>query len=50
MGISDRAATRHPGKESFDGELSRFLIYERPLTNDELRRTLTFLKKTYAIE
>ncbi len=31
--ILDPDATNHPGKESFDGELARFLIYERPLTN-----------------
>jgi hypothetical protein len=29
----ERDATNHPGRESFDGELARFLIYERPLTN-----------------
>ncbi len=27
-------------RESFDGELARFLMYERPLTNDELRQTM----------
>jgi hypothetical protein len=26
----ERDATNHPGKESFDGELARFLIYDRP--------------------
>ena len=46
----ERDATGHPGKESFDGEISRFLLYERPLTNDELRHTLEILKKRYAIE
>jgi hypothetical protein len=45
----ERDATNHPGKESFDGELARFLIYERPLTDDELRQTLDSLKKMYAI-
>jgi len=45
----ERDAINHPGRESFDGELARFLIYERPLTNDELRQTLESLKKTYAI-
>lgn len=45
----ERDATNHPGKESFDGELARFLVYERPLTDDELKQTLVFLKKTYAI-
>jgi len=45
----ERDATNHPGKESFDGEFARFLIYERPLTNDELKQTLEHLKKTYTI-
>jgi hypothetical protein len=45
----ERDATNHPGRESFDGELARFLIYERPLTDAELRQTLTHLKAIYAI-
>ena len=45
----ERDAVNHPGKESFDGELARFLVYERPLTSDELEQTLIHLKRTYAI-
>jgi hypothetical protein len=45
----ERDATNHPGKESFDGELARFLIYERLLTNDELQQDMDSLKKTYAV-
>jgi hypothetical protein len=45
----ERDATNHPGKESFDGELVRFLVYQRPLSDDELRQTIEFLKRTYAI-
>jgi hypothetical protein len=45
----ERDATNHPGKESFDGEIARFLVYERPLTNEELEKTITFLKQTYSI-
>jgi hypothetical protein len=45
----ERDATNHPGKESFDGEIARFLLYERPLTDEELRQTLAYLKKTYAV-
>lgn len=45
----ERDATNHPGKESFDGELARFLVFERPLTNDELQQSMDLLKKTYAI-
>jgi hypothetical protein len=45
----ERDAVNHPGKESFDGELARFLMYERPLRRNELRQTMEALKKTYAI-
>ena len=45
----ERDATNHPGRESFDGEITRFLMYERPLTDVELRETLAHLKKTYTI-
>ncbi len=45
----ERDAVNHPGKESFDGEIARFLIYEQPLTGDEMERTLVYLKKLYSI-
>jgi len=45
----ERDAINHPGKESFDGELGRFLIYERPLSNDELQQSMDSLKKIYSI-
>jgi hypothetical protein len=45
----ERDATNHPGKESFDGELARFLMYERPLTDDELKRMLKYLRHAYKI-
>lgn len=45
----ERDATNHPGRESFDGELTRFLVYERSLTNDEMEQTIAHLKETYAI-
>ena len=45
----ERDATNHPGRESFDGELARFLMYERPLTNEELEQTIVHLKTRYAI-
>jgi hypothetical protein len=45
----ERDATNHPGKESFDGQLARFLIYERPLTADELRQTMDSLRDAYRI-
>ena len=44
---TERDATNHPGKESFDGELARVLIYERPLTDKELNSMINYLSKTY---
>lgn len=46
----ERDATNHPGFESFHGELSRLLIYERPLSDDELAAVVTILKKKYLIK
>lgn len=46
----ERDAVNHPGKESFNGEIARFLMYERPLTNEELARTLKYLKKAYSVD
>lgn len=46
----ERDATNHPGHESFDGEIARFLIYERPLSNNELKKTTNYLMKTYNIK
>ncbi len=45
----ERDATNHPGHESFDGELARVLMWDRPLSKDEFEKTLSFLKKTYGI-
>jgi len=45
----ERDATNHPGFESFHGEISRLLIYERPLSNEELSSVAEFLKKEYLI-
>jgi len=46
----ERDATNHPGAESFDGEIARFLIYERPLSDAELETTIKHLIKKYNIE
>lgn len=46
----ERDATNHPGLESFDGEITRFMIYERPLTNEELKKVATHLKTKYLIK
>jgi len=45
----ERDATNHPGHESFDGELARLLIWDRPLTNREFSKTLSSLKDFYAL-
>lgn len=39
----ERDAIEHPGFESFDGEISRFLIWERSLTDDELAKVMRSL-------
>lgn len=46
----ERDAIEHPGKESFDGEIARLLIYQRALSDKELGDTLSTLKKHYAIK
>ncbi|WP_136464798.1 ThuA domain-containing protein [Flagellimonas onchidii] len=43
----ERDATNHPGKESFDGEIARFLIYERSLSNEELEKLAQHLIQKY---
>lgn len=40
----ERDAIQHPGKESFDGEIARFLLWNRPLTDAELRTVFEGLK------
>ena len=46
----ERDATNHPGKESFHGEITRFLIYERPLSDKELSQMIKHLTDRYKIE
>ena len=45
----ERDAIQHPGKESFDGEIARFLIWRRPLTDAEMQAALTHLKTAYGL-
>ncbi|WP_139956434.1 ThuA domain-containing protein [Flavicella sediminum] len=45
----ERDATNHPGAESFDGEIARFLIFERPLFDEELQILSEHLKEKYNI-
>ena len=46
----ERDAINHPGAESFDGEIDRFLIYERPLSEHEIKRVAKYLTATYHIQ
>ncbi len=43
----ERDAIEHPGHESFDGEIARLLIWERPLTDKELADAFTELQSAY---
>lgn len=46
---TERDATNHPGSESFDGEIARVLIYERPLDYIEMSSVFEELKIKYDI-
>ncbi len=46
----ERDAVEHPGRESFDGMIARFLVYERPLGKEEFERVLAVLKKMYRLD
>lgn len=43
----ERDAIEHPGHESFDGEIARFLIWNRPLSDEDMRKITTLLKTEY---
>lgn len=45
----ERDAINHPGKESFDGEIARFLVFERSLSNVEINQISSYLKFHYGI-
>lgn len=40
----ERDATEHPGHESFDGDIARFLLWDRPLGDAELRAAVSQLE------
>jgi len=46
----ERDAVNHPGKESFHGEISRFLMYDRALSDEELAATMHLLAEIYQIK
>lgn len=43
----ERDAIEHPGHESFDGEIARFLIWERPLDDAELSGAMESMSAFY---
>lgn len=45
----ERDATNHPGKESFDGEIARFLLFKRSLSYEELKLLREYFVGTYDI-
>lgn len=45
----ERDAINHPGFESFDGEIARFLLYERPLSKKEMNAVIKNLRFNYGI-
>lgn len=46
----ERDAIQHPGHESFDGEIARLLIWQRPLDDAELAAVVTHLRQCYRLE
>ncbi len=45
----ERDAVNHPGFESFDGEIARFLLYERPLDKKEMQAVIKKINRVYRI-
>jgi hypothetical protein len=45
----ERDATNHPGRESFDGEFARILIYDRPLDDREFAQMMNYLVTNHKI-
>jgi hypothetical protein len=46
----ERDAIQHPGVESFDGQIARFLIWERPLDDKELAAAFATLAADYSLK
>jgi len=44
---TERNAINHQGKESFDGELARLLMYETALSQQEMKQVYAYLRTTY---
>lgn len=46
----ERDAVNHPGYESFDGDIARFLVWERPLDDSEVANVVSSLRKLYLVK
>jgi len=46
----ERDVINHPGVESFDGEIARFMIFQRPLSDAELQAQFATLQNTYNVK
>jgi hypothetical protein len=46
----ERDAIQHPGVESFDGQIARLLIWERPLDDKELAAVFATLTAAYSLK
>jgi hypothetical protein len=46
----ERDATNHPGFESFSGEITRLLMYDRALTDEALSQVAAYRMDTYRIK
>jgi hypothetical protein len=46
----ERDAVNHPGRESFDGDIARFLLWNRPLDDSELAAVIKLLRDAYALK
>ena len=44
---TERNAINHMGKESFDGELARLLMFETSLDKKEIKKVYDYLRKIY---
>lgn len=46
----ERDAVNHPGYESFDGDIARLLIWERPLDDSEIANVVDSLRRIYSMK
>ena len=44
---TERNAINHMGKESFDGELARLLMFETELNEQQMQEVYDYLRKVY---